>query len=361
MNLKHVNFPSIGQYRNVVKHIKHSSSFVGLDENSEPIYENLRPKPILRFQGTVKIHGTLGAICYSSQSGLYTQSRKNVLSIEKDNIGFCSFVHVRKIICRGIIKNISDRFEIDTNDNIITLFGEFFGGSIQKGVGVNGLEKSFAIFDIKITPIDENEESHWLNMDDVLGSVLNNELGSHNIYFINQFPVFEIEINFNKPEMYQNKLIDYTMIVEENCPVAQQLREDNNIRDEQASTIGEGIVFKGEYKGERLSFKLKGQKHTSTKIKKLPVVDEAKENLKNEVVNKITPAFRLEQGIQETFDTLNGGEIDRKNMGDFIRWVMKDIIKEDLDIVADVGLCMKDINSKISKVVRDYFFQQEQL
>ena len=90
-------------------------------------------------------------------------------------------------------------------------------------------------------------------------------------------------------------------------------------------------------------------------------VDEGKVIIINEVVDKVTPAFRLEQGIQETFDTLNGGEITRSGMGDYIRWVMKDIVKEDLDIITDAGLNMKDVGSGISKVARDYFFQLEQL
>ena len=54
-------------------------------------------------------------------------------------------------------------------------------------------------------------------------------------------------------------------------------------------------------------------------------------------------------------------EIDRKGLGDFIRWVISDVVKEDLDIITDAGLNIKDIGNGVSKVSRDFFFQLEQM
>ena len=354
---KFIKYPSIDQYRNIVKHISHSASFVGMDENDEPIYDGLLPKPILKLIGTVKIHGTNSGICFNAEHGIWTQSRKNIITPEKDNAGFSCFVHARKEIFSGIIAEIIKDFNIDTINNTISIFAEFAGGNIQKGVGVSGLEKMMVIFDVKITPHDlDDEDGYWLDLSKVCPNTRGGHLTEQDIHFIDDFPTFEMEIDFNKPEMFQNKLNELTLEVEDRCPVAYQLKGDTDEK-----LIGEGIVWKCEYKGNVLRCKIKGDKHSKSKVKKLPTVDEGKLVIINEVVNKITPAFRLEQGIQETFDTLNGGEIDRKGMGDFIRWVIGDIVKEDLDIITDAGLDVKEVNNKVSKVVRDYFFQQEQM
>ena len=48
-------------------------------------------------------------------------------------------------------------------------------------------------------------------------------------------------------------------------------------------------------------------------------------------------------------------------MGDFIRAVIGDVVKEELDILTEAGIEPKDINKYIGKICRDYFFEQEKL
>lgn len=352
MKAKFIKYPSIEQYRNVVKNIGFWACYAGKDENDEPIYDYLLPKPTLKIGGTTKIHGTNAGVCFNNDHGIYVQSRKNIITPEKDNAGFACFVHARKELFEDIFNYTIQEFQIDSYNNTISIFGEFAGGNIQTGVGINGLEKMFVIFDVKVSSHDDEDDAYWLDLSKVCRNMRGSEINDHNIYFIDDFPTFEMEIDFNKPEAFQNKLNDITLGVEERCPVALQLGNEG---------VGEGVVWKGEFNGNNFRFKVKGDKHSKSKVKKLPKVDDAKVALVNEVVNKITPAFRLEQGIQETFDTLNGGEIDRKGMGDFIRWVIGDIVKEDLDIITDAGLDVKEVNNKVSKVVRDYFFGLEQM
>lgn len=56
-NKKHIKFPSIEQFRNVIANIKRQHEFAGLDETGEAIYDRVKPKPILTFTGTIKLHG----------------------------------------------------------------------------------------------------------------------------------------------------------------------------------------------------------------------------------------------------------------------------------------------------------------
>lgn len=76
-----VKFPSIEQFRSVVASVNRKYNFVGLDENGDPIYDNTKPKPVLSFRGTVKLHG-----CFEANS-LVTLANGEKIPISEVNIG----------------------------------------------------------------------------------------------------------------------------------------------------------------------------------------------------------------------------------------------------------------------------------
>jgi len=172
------------------------------------------------------------------------------------------------------------------------------------------------------------------------------------IYNIEDFKTYEVEIDFNRPDIVQNDIVNMTLEVENECPVAKEFEEIG---------IGEGIVFSCLMEdGSRYIFKSKGDKHAGkSKVKKLKVVDNEKLNKIHEIAEKVTPSWRLEQMLGETFDLINGGIIDRTKLGDYLRAVIRDVMKEDLDIIADAGLEPKDVNKHISQIAREYFFEYE--
>jgi hypothetical protein len=67
----------------------------------------------------------------------------------------------------------------------------------------------------------------------------------------------------------------------------------------------------------------------------------------------------MEQMLDKTFDLMNGGKIDVKKLGEFIRNVISDIMKEELETITEAGLEPKDINSKVSERCRNYFFHKQ--
>jgi hypothetical protein len=69
--------------------------------------------------------------------------------------------------------------------------------------------------------------------------------------------------------------------------------------------------------------------------------------------------WRLEQMLDKTFDLINGGKIDIKQMGMFIKNVMGDILKEESDILAEAGLEPKDISGKVAERSKNYFFAKQ--
>ena len=96
MNKKHISYPKIGQFRNVIADINRMITYVGQDDNDEPIYDHSIPKPTLVFKGTVKLHGTNAGVCYNHQQGIWAQSRSRVITPVKDNAGFAFFVENNK-------------------------------------------------------------------------------------------------------------------------------------------------------------------------------------------------------------------------------------------------------------------------
>ena len=48
---KHISYPKIPQFRNVVSNVNHAASYRGQDEDGNPIYEQDYKKPVIRMKG----------------------------------------------------------------------------------------------------------------------------------------------------------------------------------------------------------------------------------------------------------------------------------------------------------------------
>jgi hypothetical protein len=344
MMKKMIKFPSIEQFRTVVTNINRHYNFVGLDENGDAIYDHTLPKPTLTFKGTVKLHGTNAAVSFN-EGGYWAQSRENIITPEKDNAGFAFFVESKKEVFRKFVNQINSVNLESLYNNTFTIYGEWCGGNIQKGVGITNLPKSFFIFGLKVTPHTSSEEearlkpAYWIPYH-YLSSP------EDNIYNIDDFPTYSIDIDFNMPALVQNQLSELTIAVEEECPVAKAFG---------FSGIGEGIVWSTEVKGVVHRFKVKGEKHSSSKVKTLAAVDVEKlEGIQKFVEYAITES-RFNQALENTFP--NDEPIDVKKMGDVIRWVVNDVLKEEMDTMVANNIEPKDVNKYISTKVREMFFK----
>lgn len=342
--MKLIKFPSIEQYRNVIRNVQHKSQFIDFDDNNKnkPKFNLNASMPILSFEGTVKLHGTNAGVVISKNKDLWCQSRERIITPESDNAGFAMFAYGNK----QNFMNIAD--EIKINDKDIVIFGEWCGGNIQKNVAICQLPKMFVIFNIAL--VDEEGNKIYLTESEVSNVTTNYK--TEQIKVIYDFPTWYREINFNNPELFQNDLNYLTEKVEEECPVGKQLG---------VSGVGEGIVWKcitPGYNDSGFWFKVKGEKHSKSKIKTLATVDmERIENI-NKLSEKLANKERLDQIHQIVFDTLNGGQTDIKRMGEFIKSVMSDMLKEELDVISASGFSTKDITSNISKICRNYILDK---
>lgn len=343
-----LKFPSIEQFKNITKHVRDSVE-----------YHNTK-FPEIKFMGSVKIHGTNASfVCpvNGTPDNIYFQSRERVLDMVQDNAGFCAWGTGKKEILHQFIQVAQNLKSAQTG--YVQIYGEWFGSSIQKAVGVTNLkEKYFSIFAIRISDSAENQE--WFTPEEisyVVSSVANRK--ENNIYCKLDFPTWQIDVDFTKPESMQNTMIDLTMKVEEDCPVARHFFPDTDL-----PLVGEGIVWEAisstvpEINIKGMQFKVKGEKHSSgSKVKIMVPVDEEKVASVREFVEKTVTIGRLNQGIQVMKE--NGKDpYDSKNTGEFIKWVMGDVLKEEIGMLTESGLCTKDVTGPIAQVSRKFYLDQ---
>ncbi|MFW5847309.1 MAG: RNA ligase family protein [bacterium] len=325
-------FTDIGQFRNVVKGVKSHHDYQGKDENGKSIYLHKSKYPTLSFRGTVKTHGTNGAICKYADGSYVFQSRENELSFMHDNSYFMNEMQTKNY------KKLFDGIEFD---EYCCIYGEWVGKGIQKNVAVSELPHTFIIFAMRI-------DGEYVD----IAEYPQLRLPEDKIYNTLDFPHWDIEIDFNEPEVALEKIVDMVQEVENQCPVGKYFGVEG---------IGEGIVFEYNKDNVRYIFKAKGEKHAGkSKVKKIKKGQDPETIRKlKEVANKVTPVWRLNQMLTETCDLNNGGYIDRTKLGDYLRNLVQDVIKEDLDIITDAGYTVKDVAKYISEIGRLYFFEQE--
>lgn len=361
-----VKMPSIDQFRNTIRNVQHQAQYVGYNkETDETIMNRDAVLPVITATGTEKIHGTNAAVCYSNPDGFWVQSKDNIIPIPEgepnagmDNMG-CAFTaeHIDHVWL-NIINLLADENDVNLDENIITVYYEWCGGNIQKNSALTGFQKKAFIFQhFKISPIEQILDVNGKQVNAIWKETFYThgkdkvwvDAVDHSIFNVNKFPKWDIVIDFNAPGEAQNKMIDIVVNdIEPNSPIGSKLGKEGN--------VGEGMVVAFTYQDVLHRFKVKGDKHSASKVKTLKPVDTVLEQKKVDFANEVCTAGRLEQAWQSIFG-LND-EIMRptvKATGDFLRAVIKDVWKEESDIAFERGLEPKAVNSLISKVARIWF------
>lgn len=331
-------FPSIKQYRHTVKELTERIQFVGKDENGKAIYDETKLLPTIGFLQTVKIHGTNGGVILFKDGTIRTQSRNRLLDPVNDNNGFDKWVAERADCFKEIVTKLFSAFGF--MDKFI-IYGEFAGENIQKNVAVSQTPKSFYIFSvIGFTDADKLEYFN-LTKSDLF------DYPQQNIYSILQFPHQQINIDLNRADEYIPILQDIALVIENECPVG----TFHGVKG-----IGEGAVFTAYYDDIVYRFKIKGEKHLVSKAKLSSNLDNVMVANIQEFVEQVVISNRLEQGIEY----MNEMQIptDIKHTGDFIKWVVSDVLREESDIITAKGFEKKLVNQEISKKAKRFYFEK---
>jgi len=328
-----IKYPSIVQFRNVIRDVTRH----GRD-------------PILKFYGTVKVHGTNASVVIAPDDTLTVQSKNNEINVDNDNAGFARWVKSRS---DAFLKYKQQLIEdnLATVTDTVVIYGEFAGKGIQSGAAVTQVPKFFYCFGVRlISSITEK----WIRKRPEFKSLQNCIIDALSVQRE------EIVIDFANPELAQNCLIAITQEIEAQCPVGMFFG---------VSGTGEGVVWEHiTDNGELISFKVKGKKHNVSKVRTLAPVDVEKVNSIMEFVEYAVTPNRLEQAAREVLPTVYDFKLgidsftpdfDRKHLGSFIKWVIGDIIKEEIDVLTENELQMLDVNKAVSIKSKRWFFDQE--
>lgn len=351
----HIMFPSIDQFRTAIKKVSDRASNASI------------PRPTIKFTGSVKLHGTNAAVSCSllNTNNYWAQSRTNVITPEDDNAGFANFVKKEEPSFQLLLATAADVYlksvPAHSNQAVLSIFGEWCGGSVQPGVAIAKLPKMFVVFGITVSSgTNDFGETihHWFDKNQI-AAIMKTQIVNETIVqlpdtikCIYDFPTWEMLIDFSSPELVQNQLGSLTIAVEECCPVAAALGVNG---------VGEGIVwtaFASDNPGitislDNLAFKVKGEKHSVSKVKTLASVDVERISSIKEFVATVVTEARLVQGTQILKQ--QGIAIINKNTGAFLKWVTTDVIKEESDTMLANGFDPKEVMPVISKTARDWF------
>lgn len=363
MTHKHIMFPEIGQFRSTVKKV------------TDRALDALINRPTINFTGSCKLHGTNAAVScgLTDTADYWTQSREHIITPTKDNAGFASFVKSEEAYFKLLLANAAQIFVGDSKpDSILSIFGEWCGGNVQKAdIAISNLPKMFVVFGVSVSSgtTDAGETIHnWFDKKQIellmksrllrtdgAGASAHLVTAPTTIKCIYDFQTWEISIDFANPELSQNQLGEWTMAVEKQCPVGAALG---------VTGVGEGIVWvafpsKNPNAGVRLDdliFKVKGEKHSSSKVTTLAAVDIEKVGTIKAFVESVLTDSRLNQGMQLLRS--KNPEVSVKQTGDFIKWVSGDVVKEESDTIATNNLDMKDVMPAVSKAAREWFIKE---
>ena len=82
------------------------------------------------------------------------------------------------------------------------------------------------------------------------------------------------------------------------------------------------------------------------------------------MIKKIVPLvkikeWRLDQMLEKQFNFINGGTMDVKQLGSYLKLVIDDVVKEDMDVLIEAGVELKDIAKYVSDIAKKYFFARQ--
>lgn len=354
-----IKYPSISQFRNVIQTVSHRAQYHSV------------PLPTLTFNGTVKLHGTNVSVVHDMNTNqIYAQSRETIIDLEEDHYGFATWVNqsnVMRDLFECALKQIP---QIDTANTYLVIYGEWCGQGIQKKVAVCNLSRRFVIFDIHLvnfvdvsTPDEKILEANRIyvfNPDELTSTIdlfYENEVNQQSdIFCIQKFENYTVTIDFSNPQMIQNQLIDFTSSVENQCPFGNAFGVQGT---------GEGIVWKcvspwvvndKEIRTVDLIFKVKGEKHSDTKVKTIAAVDIEKINSIQEFVKSVLTDHRLDKMIELMVQA--GHEIAPETTSIFLKSVGNDVLKEESDTIEGNGFTRQEVMPVINKVTKTWYFNK---
>lgn len=359
-----IKFPKIPSFGALARHVERTAEVQGFEQDGNPLRNEQARKPCLEFVGTVKLHGSNGAVCFHrASSTIWAQSRNHVLDERLTNAGFFDFVQARIEPFLTLFDQVSAqearrRPEEHLDSRIVALYGEWCGGNVQRGVALTQLvDKMFVLFAVAVSSAEADSSSMtWWPVDD-LASL---QCESANIYNVHRCRTWRIRIDFNASRTEtETQLQAWTDEVDQACPFAATFG---------LSGPGEGIVWTVLPNAGRdpdryadLRFKTKGRTHAEVRPRTCEAAttpsDKATQERVQAFVEDLVTEARFDKAVYALFTERNV-EPSRRDVGRFIRWMIEDVVEEEGWQVEEHALPPKSVRSHIAQKSRAWFLRR---
>lgn len=320
-------YPKIGQFYNIPKYVRRFHA--GL--------------PPVVYQGTVKLHGTNAGVRLH-EGYVIPQSRNRALTVDADNYGFAEWalLPTAQVYFARIADTVNARCGAEPGADI-TLYGEWCGRGIQKGVAIEGLDRMFVLLTARLGDGGKN-------LVDILPSDLPEGAGDLSLFCVQRAPVYALTVDWMDDASVEAARVECerrTLEVDQECPFAATFGVKGH---------GEGIVWKPvEHMGwDELWFKTKGEAHKAAgaegaRVKGVP--------LKAEGVPAFVASACSEDRFLQGLDFLreNAFELDIRATAKFIGWVCKDVATECADDLEASGLSWKQVQGSVANAASVWF------
>lgn len=314
-------FHKIGQFHDAVSYARRHA-----ERYAEPV----------TFTGTVKLHGTNAGVRIGPD-GYEPQSRNRTLTADSDNMGWYAFA--TRPAVKDVLTEIAGAYHARYGADVVTIFGEWSGPGIQKGVALNDIPaRMFVVFAIAV---DGEYVPVWseARYDDV------------GVRWAGDVPAYRIVIDLldsGSCMVASGAMGELVDAVEAICPWGKVFGVDG---------IGEGIVWApvGRLDETEIWFKTKGQAHRKSAPRKKGPPAFTPEHLDSarEFVDMMLTDARLEQGLEVLREM--GHPIEMRSTGHYLKWVGQDVSTEGAGHLEASGLDWKPVSRMVSQRARLFF------
>jgi len=337
--MTHVPWTDIEAFHNVRKNVLRYPELLGSSN-------------IVRYRAKVKLHGTNAGIRIDPNGTVTAFSRTNVITPTSDNVGFAAWVK----------NTIEPYVNVDRLARPVVFYGEWCGPGIQKGVAVNQIpQRTFAVFAARYVDYVEGDDT-LLSQPQALEALFQTVVRGLCDASVKIIP-------WDSDESYD---IDWSLPSEQLQPVLDRIND--RVAQVEACDpwtkqtfgiegTGEGLVFypvdeaHGGYRNfSNLCFKAKGDKHKVVAKERPAQLDPAVAQGLDDFSQMVLTPARLEQGVR----AVNSGELqfELRNVGAFLAWISKDIIKETTAQMEASGLDQKKAVQACSNRARAWYLEQ---
>jgi hypothetical protein len=257
------------------------------------------------------------------------QGRNQILGEGNNGHGFYNF-----------IRGSEDRLDWFARKEDMVIYAEWAGPGIQSKTACNQAPSKFmAIFAVVI---EDRLVYEPAEIEKLLGEA------PEGVYILPWLGK-DVLVDMKNPDKHVDVINEHVEDVEECDP---WILETFGVKG-----IGEGIVYYPLLPEEDIAtiratmFKAKGEKHRTEKSKKSVSITPEKIKDIDTFCDTVLTRARLTQGVAEACL----GSTDDLQIGQFLRWVSADVIKECGDLLQGANLEWKDVAKQVNKKALAYF------